>query len=239
MEPAANDSAFRIFAYRSKKRTVRFLVSRSVMERIPFLEEVLMRAVAGTGPHFVWPASVFISGQDEWLPIPGDSLHIMMPTWLYERIAERHAKPLPWTLRLGGYVTTVPLSWDISYVLACYLNPLQVSDKCRDSHILIYLSLFMPFEYRPMSTALRAMVFVPLLLSTVSIILVGSVLFRKNKWLLYARARIQREFGRRKGLSKTRERLFELGEPTEKLKEFVLAPDLKVLEKEEEKENSE
>jgi hypothetical protein len=241
MHNAEPDNPFRIFTYRSKLRTVRFLVSPRVVERIPFIEELLMRAAAGggTSDELIWPNSLIVSGEGESLSIPADNLHVVLPNWLFDEINEQQKRKLHFLLRMMGDVTSREIYWSFAWVLSLYLAPLQKDDDLRKNcHILINVGLFFPIEYRPIRTNVGALLMLPVLLVFFVVIYGGSAVWRNNRKLLYIKADLEWNLGRRRALAKTRQRLFDLGEPADKLKKFVFTPQLKIVESETQQDES-
>lgn len=232
MEVLKSDTPFRIFTYRSKKRTVRFLVGPSVMERIPFLEEIRMQAAAGVSFYeYIWHASVVITGAEEWERIPSDSLEMRLPDWLFEKVGEARQKPRRWRDLLIGRSEICGPAWEIAWTMSHYLRHLQDQSRPQE-HDAMFLKMAIeaPFEYRPVRTWTRSVLILPFILVGFSVVLVASFIFPRNTRLLRFRAKVQKAFERRFGLAKTRQRLLDLGEPPENLKEFVLPPNLKPVE---------
>ncbi|MCC6794582.1 MAG: hypothetical protein IT366_05635 [Candidatus Hydrogenedentes bacterium] len=231
MYPNACETAYQIFTFRTKKKTVRFLVSSSVMRQIPSLEEILMRACAND--TVTWPQSIVITavGENRW--VPGDSLHMVFPEWLFNKVSEEQAKQRRWWKRLiVGRRIDWP-SWDIAWTLAYYLQPIQ-PDDWPPTYDAVFLrhAIDMPFAYRPIGTTFRALLLLPLLILLLIAGLLGPFVYSRNPKLLYLRAHFQIAFGRAQGLSRTRQRLRELGEPEEKLKELAIRPCLNVVKSE-------
>lgn len=228
MDSSAPETAYQIFTFRTKKKTVRFLVSPSVMRQIPSLEEILMRACADD--TVTWPQSIVITavGENRW--VPGDSLHMVFPEWLFTKVSEEQAKRRRWWkwLILGRRIDWP--SWDIAWTLAYYLQPIQ-PDDWPQTHNAVFLrhAMDMPFAYRPISTTIRFLLLLPLMILLLIAGLLGPFVFSRNPKLLYLRAHFQIAFDRVQGLSRTRQRLRELGEPEEKLKELVVRPYLNVV----------
>lgn len=232
----APEAAYQIFTSRTKKKTVRFLVTPAVMERISYLEEILMRATAGGGKsaEIYWPECVVIRGEGEELHTPHQSLVMVLPDWLFENIAVEQKKGIPLAQRLVGDVATRRSYRDIAHVLAYYLTPLQKDHDCRKHcYILLNVSLFFPIEYRPIRTVLGVLLILPILAVLFVVIYGGAAIFRSNRKLLLGKAKLQRDLGHAQGLSRTRQRLRELGEPEENLKKLVIRPCLNVVKPEE------
>lgn len=195
-----------------------------------------MRAATGGGKsaEIYWPECVVICGEREELHTPHQSLVMVLPDWLFENIVVEEKKRIPLAQRLVGDVATRRSYRDIAHVLAHYLIPLQKDDNCRKHcYILLDVSLFFPIEYRPIRTVLGVFLILPILAVLFVVIYGGAAIFRNNRKLLYKKARLQRSLGRMQGLSRTRQRLRELGEPEEKLKELVVRPYLNVVKTEE------
>ncbi|NUM56852.1 MAG: hypothetical protein HUU46_24750 [Candidatus Hydrogenedentes bacterium] len=233
METAASNSSFRVFTYRSRKRTVRFLVSPGVVDRISFIEELLMRAAAGGGEadKLIWPDGIVVSSEGELLSAPDDNLHVVVPNWLFDRVKEEQKHRLPLYFRICGDVTTRELYWDFAYVLGHYLAPLQTDKGLRkDCHVLINCGLFFPIEYRPVRTYFAIILVLPFFIAALGIVYCGSAVWWNNRKLLYAKAKLDRCFGRRRALAKAKQRLLKLGEPPEKLAKLVIPQDLRVIE---------
>jgi len=236
MDSREPEAAYQIFTCRTKKKTVRFLVTPAVMERIPYLEEILIRAATGGGKSadIYWPESVVLCGEGEQLRKPNESFVMVLPNWLFEIVDVDLKRGIPLAQRLIGDVASRRSYRDIAYVLAHYLIPLQKDEYSRKHcYILLDVSLFCPIEYRPIRTTLGVLLVLPILAVLFVVIYGGVAIFRSNRKLLYKKARLQWDLGHAQGLSRTRQRLRELGEPEEKLKELVVRPLLNVVKPEE------
>lgn len=165
------------------------------------------------------------------MPVPSDSLHAVIPSWLFDWVKEQRQKRLSFLLRIYGDVTTRKVYWGFAQVLGHYLAPLQTDEGLRkDCHLLINCSLFFPIEYQPIRTYVGAILMLPLIIVAFVVIYGGSPAWRKNRKLLYAKANLDWAFGRRRALAKAKQRLLELGEPAENLAKLVIRPDLRVIE---------
>ncbi len=235
MDFSAPEPTYQIFTSRTRKKTVRFLVTPAVMEQIPYLEEILMRAATGGGKSadIYWPESVVLCGEGEELRKPHESFVMVLPNWLFENVEFELKRGIPLAQRLVGDVASRRSYRDIAYVLAHYLIPLQKDEYCRKHcYILLDVSLFFPIEYRPIRTTLSGLLILPILAALFLAIYGGAAIFRNNTKLLYKKAKLQWDLGHAQGLSRTRQRLRELGEPEEKLKALVTRPCLTVVKQE-------
>lgn len=191
-----------------------------------------MRAATGGGKSadIYWLECVVLCGEGEELRTPHKSLVMVLPDWLFENVEVEQKKGISLAQRLVGDVATRRSYRDIAHVLAHYLIPLQKDDNCRKHcYILLDVSLFCPIEYRPIRTILGVLLILPILVVLFVVIYGGAAIFQNNKKLLFRKAKLQRDLGHAQGLSRTRQRLRELGEPEEKLKELVVRPCLNVV----------
>jgi hypothetical protein len=239
--------AFRVLVVQTDEHITRVLLSERVRRDIPIIDELLDRLVASAFLEF--PDSFIVIAWDE--PRPESQFPIVvLPPWVFERMAEKWSKPRGWFEWILGSRAIDRAAYDIAYLLAHQFqpDPDQYTDVTglTPEHVA-YFGYFEVFSnsikrgspsVRALRTGARSARFMaPLLIvlpAGIGFVYLHALVRPKSHKALFRLAKLQENLGRRIALNRTKQRLLDAGAPIEKVRTLGIPPDLTMIERKDE-----